>query len=103
MNSTSFGAYWRSYDFATNAGKQNIFTHPLTFTPSGGEIIFNLPNGLQGYLLVDGRGSRIDDAPIAIVSILQGVERARIDVRALDRQLQHVGRPGRLDLHVVAG
>ncbi|MCW3100158.1 MAG: hypothetical protein JWL77_5776 [Chthonomonadaceae bacterium] len=67
-HSTSYGAYWRSYDFQSNAGEQNIFTHPLTFTPSGGEIIFNLPNGLQGYLLVDGRGNRIDDAPIAIVS-----------------------------------
>ncbi len=67
-HSTSYGAYWRSYDFQSNAGEQNIFTHPLTFVPSGGEIIFNLPNGLQGYLLVDGRGNRIDDAPIAIVS-----------------------------------
>src|SRR5262249_54085804 len=31
---------------------------------AGGEIIFNLPNGLQGYELVDGRDNRIDVAPI---------------------------------------
>ena len=46
-----YGAYWKSYDFAGNVGTQNIFTHPLDFTHDGGEIIFNLPNGLQGYYL----------------------------------------------------
>ena len=46
-----YGAYWKSYDFAGNVGAQNIFTHPLDFTHDGGEIIFNLPNGLQAYYL----------------------------------------------------
>ena len=62
------GAYWKSYDFAGSVGTQNIFTHPLNFTHDGGEVIFNLPNGLQGYYLVNAFGSRLDAAPINIVS-----------------------------------
>ena len=63
-----YGAYWKSYDFAGSVGTQNIFTHPLSFTHDGGEIIFNLPNGLQAYYLVDAGGNRLDAAPISIVS-----------------------------------
>ena len=62
------GAYWKSYDFAGSVGTQNIFNHPLDFTHDGGEVIFNLPNGLQGYYLVNASGSRLDAAPINIVS-----------------------------------
>jgi hypothetical protein len=71
----TYGAYWRSYDFSNNSGRQNLFEHPLgprtgqiAFEHAGGEIIFNLPNGLQGYLLVDRNGRRIDKAPANIVS-----------------------------------
>ena len=67
-HTSRYGAYWRSYDFAGSAGNQNIFTHPLAFAHDGGEIIFNLPNGLQGYYLVDGNGFRLDEAPVSIVS-----------------------------------
>ena len=63
-----YGAYWKSYDFTGNLGAQNIFTHPLSFEHDGGEIIFNLPNGLQAYYLVDAGGNRLDAAPISIVS-----------------------------------
>ena len=63
-----YGAYWKSYDFAGNVGTQNIFTHPLNFTHDGGEIIFNLPNGLQAYYLSTAKGDRLDEAPINIVS-----------------------------------
>ena len=62
-----YGAYWKSYDFAGSVGIQNIFTHPLSFTHDGGEIIFNLPNGLQAYYLSDADGNRLDEAPIKIV------------------------------------
>ena len=71
----AYGAYWRSYDFADNTGRHNVFEHPLgpltgatSFEPAGGEIIFHLPNGLQAYLLVDGLGRRLERAPIEIVS-----------------------------------
>ena len=63
-----YGAYWKSYDFARSTGAQNILTHPLNFTHDGGEVIFNLPNGLQAYYLVDAVGNRLDEAPISIVS-----------------------------------
>ena len=62
-----YGAYWKSYDFAGSVETQNIFTHPLSFEHDGGEIIFNLPNGLQAYYLVDAGGNRLDEAPIKIV------------------------------------
>jgi WD40 repeat protein len=71
----AYGAYWRSYDFSDNTDRQNLFRYPLallpgheSFTPAGGEIIFHLPNGLHGFLLVDGNGRRVDRAPVEIVS-----------------------------------
>ena len=71
---SNYGAYWKSYDFANGAGTRNILTHPLGpggeagFEHDGGEIIFNLPNHFQGYLLADARGNRLDvPAPIEIV------------------------------------
>ena len=67
-HTSRYGAYWKSYDFAGSVGKQNILTNPLSFTHDGGEAIFNLPNGLQGYYLVNASGFRLDDAPINIVS-----------------------------------
>ena len=67
-HTSRYGAYWKSYDFAGSVGTQNILTHPLNFTHDGGEAIFNLPNGLQGYYLANASGFRLDDAPINIVS-----------------------------------
>ena len=63
-----YGAYWKSYDFAGSVGQQNIFTDPLNFKHDGGEVVFNLPNGLQGYYISDASGNRIDEAPTEIVS-----------------------------------
>ena len=63
-----YGMYWKTYDFAGNVGQQNIFRHPLAFKHDGGEIIFNLPNGLQAYYLSTASGDRLDAAPISIVS-----------------------------------
>jgi serine/threonine-protein kinase len=74
-----FGAYWKSYDFKEENPLRDLTQFPLgpefsgnpfpkrAFKQSGGEIIFNLPNGLQGYLLVDDKGKRIDKAPADIV------------------------------------
>ena len=66
-HASQHGAYWKSYDFAGSVGTQNIFNHPLDFTHDGGEVIFNLPNGLQGYYITTAAGSRLDVAPINIV------------------------------------
>lgn len=71
-----WGAYWKSYDFDDNrrAVRKDIFRYPLgpgfgpfAFRHAGGEIIFNLPNGMQAYMLADAQGRRIDEAPINIV------------------------------------
>jgi serine/threonine-protein kinase len=76
---TPFGAYWKSYDFQKNDKRGDLLQFPLgpvfndntfkgrAFIQAGGEIVFNLPNGLQGYLLVDKKGKRIDSAPADIV------------------------------------
>jgi mono/diheme cytochrome c family protein len=76
---TRYGAYWKSYDFRTSAGDGNVARLPLgpdfkgnpfadlAFRQAGGEIVFNLPNGLQGYLLIDSKGKRLDRAPADIV------------------------------------
>jgi tetratricopeptide (TPR) repeat protein len=75
--------YWKSYDFLANTGRQNLFARPLGpggdeghFRHDGGEIIFNLPNGLQAYLLVDGAGRRIDKGPTSVVSDPKRPDRA---------------------------
>ena len=75
--------YWKSYDFAGNTGRQNLFALPLgpgddnsSFQHDGGEIIFSLPNGLQAYFLTDGKGTRIDKGPTAIVSDPRRPDRA---------------------------
>jgi WD40 repeat protein len=88
------GAYWRTYDF--NAipqnlierdlllpDRRNLFAYPLgpglsenTFQHAGGEIIFNLPNGLQGYLLVNADNQRLNKGPNAIVSDPKRPDRA---------------------------
>ncbi|MBX7219601.1 MAG: hypothetical protein K1Y36_06625 [Blastocatellia bacterium] len=67
-HSSPYGAYWRSYDFKTNLGNQNVFQDPLRIRPDGGEVIFNLPNGLQAYYIADAAGRRIDAAPVDIVA-----------------------------------
>jgi mono/diheme cytochrome c family protein len=61
------GALWLSYDFANNLGNRNIFAHPLDFQEDGGEMIFNLDNGLQGYFIADAAGTRLDKAPNNVV------------------------------------
>ncbi len=77
------GAYWKSYDFDPKRKDQpggDLFAAPLgpvgagltadsshEFQHDGGEIIFNLPNGLQAYLLTDAKGKRLNHAPTNIV------------------------------------
>ena len=60
---TPFGAYWKSDDFKTRVGDQNIFEYPLDYKKDGGEFIYNLPNKLHGYLVTNAKGDRLDGAP----------------------------------------
>jgi dipeptidyl aminopeptidase/acylaminoacyl peptidase len=88
------GAYWRTYDFEAVPqdladrqnllpDRRNLFAYPLgpgrtadTFQHAGGEVIFHLPNGLLGFLLVDANDRRIDKAPTQIVSDPRRPDRA---------------------------
>ena len=66
--------YWKTFDFHAGQEKGDIFKRPLgtdfpgnpflqeAFSPSGSEILFQLPNGLQAYMLVDAQGRRVDVA-----------------------------------------
>jgi serine/threonine-protein kinase len=63
-----YGAFWKSFDFRTSVAKENLFRDPIHLNPAGGEIIFNLPNGLQGYFLNNAKGDRLEAAPIEIVT-----------------------------------
>jgi WD40 repeat protein len=80
------GYYWRTYDFEEvpqnlidrglqAPDRRNVFAYPLgpgsvenTFLHAGGEAIFSLPNGLQGYYIMNAVNNRLDKAPTAIVS-----------------------------------
>jgi hypothetical protein len=62
-----YGSYWKSFDFADNVGEHNIFKNPVSLHPAGGECIFSLPNGLQGYFLAKGTGEALADGPPNIV------------------------------------
>lgn len=76
------GAYWISYDFTPQSARraQDLTLAPLgpldahltdkhdhMFEHDGGEMVYNLPNGLQGYMLTTNKGKRLDRAPIEIV------------------------------------
>jgi serine/threonine-protein kinase len=67
--------YWRTYDFRHGAEASDLLQFPLgpafegntypaqAFKQAISAIIFSLPNGLQGYMLVDAAGNRINEAP----------------------------------------
>jgi len=62
------GSYWLSIDFQSSTGRENMFHDPVRLQGSGGEYIFTLPNGLQGYFLADATGRRLAEAPTSIVT-----------------------------------
>jgi mono/diheme cytochrome c family protein len=69
---------WISYDFNADQGTSDVLANPLgpklrdqqrfvhTFENAGGEVIYSLPNGLQGYMVVNAVGNRLDAVPLAI-------------------------------------
>jgi serine/threonine-protein kinase len=62
------GAYWKSFDYRDSVGQDNVFKDPVNLHPTAGEMIFNLPNGLQGYFVADGKGKRLEAAATEIVT-----------------------------------
>lgn len=78
-----FGSFWKSYDFAGNQGRQNIFNNPIDFAADGGEYVFHLPNGLQGYYIATADGRRLDQAPSNIVRDLETAGKDPVIVNGL--------------------
>ena len=74
-----YGMFWKSYDFLAKGTRANLNQFPLgpvfkdnqygdqAFEHDGGEIIFSLPNKMQGYMLVNGKDERINTGPISVV------------------------------------
>jgi len=76
-------SYWISFDFdggngngevngvsngfEINVANESIFADPLDFAFAGGEAIFSLPNGMQGYYVAAANGQRLAEAPIGVV------------------------------------
>jgi hypothetical protein len=67
-------SYWLSFDFDGGSGKgvlnlanESIYQNPIDFKFTGGEAIFNLPNGMQGYYVANAAGTRLAEAPVGIV------------------------------------
>jgi hypothetical protein len=70
---------WISYDFRSEQGRGDVFANPLgpravdrqnfvhTFENDAGEVIFTMPNGMQGYMLIDAQGRKLSVADTAIV------------------------------------
>jgi serine/threonine-protein kinase len=70
------GAYWKSFDFRSSRGRDNIFRDPINLNPAGGEMIFTLPNKLQAYFITDARGNRLEVAPTEVVTDVNAADQA---------------------------
>jgi hypothetical protein len=86
------GYFWTSYDFAGTKTKQNLLEFPLgpqgvfgsaysyaddfAFDHDGGETIFSLPNGFQGYYLNKADGTSLEKGPTEIVRDLSRTDLA---------------------------
>jgi hypothetical protein len=63
---TAWGRWWETDDFKTSIARQNVINNFLTDERDGGEFVFSLPAGLDGYFLVNANGDRVDEVPIEI-------------------------------------
>lgn len=78
------GYYWKSFDFGPdNSGTFAVPATPmrveelshqaanagLGFVHDGGEMVFSLPNGLQGYFITTVKGTPLPSAPNDIVNL----------------------------------
>ena len=56
------GTYQESYDFKTSVNLQNVLEDLLNEKPDAKEVIWTLPNGLQGFYVADANDKRLDKA-----------------------------------------
>jgi mono/diheme cytochrome c family protein len=84
--------FYISYDFDSDFGQADLHFNPLgpknrdtthnfehSFQNLAGEMIWSLPNGLQGYYLADANGGQLDKAVTTVVT----------DLRRQDSQVQN--------------
>ena len=76
-NETDDGYLWSTFDpDDIQTRERNLFEFPLlaetggqaNFVFDAQEMIWTLPNGLQGYALYDAAGNRANDAPVTVVT-----------------------------------
>ncbi|MGE0607603.1 MAG: c-type cytochrome domain-containing protein [Pirellulales bacterium] len=78
--------YYRSWDFGKSFGRGVLYRFPLgptsmagdafpehAFEADGGEVVYSLPNGMQGYYICDNVGKKLDPAPVSIVRDLSEI------------------------------
>ncbi|HVZ31367.1 MAG TPA: hypothetical protein VG963_03020, partial [Polyangiaceae bacterium] len=62
---------WTSSDvdgsYVQGVVKDSIFSNPVNFRNAASEAIFSLPNGMQGYYVSFGNGSRLNELPLGVV------------------------------------
>lgn len=74
------GYYWKSYDFGGSDGERSLLQHPFgpkgvhnlpdnatPFVHDGGEVFWQLANGLQAYYLADEKDEFIPAGPTFVV------------------------------------
>lgn len=87
------GYYWKSYDFDGSGGDKSLELNPdgpypeveeFSFRPfnhAGGEMIFSLPNGLQGFYLSEADGRRLQVGPASIVAFKEYVAGKGVEIQ----------------------
>jgi len=87
------GYYWKSYDFDGSGGDKSLELNPdgpypeveefgfQTFNHAGGEMIFSLPNGLQGFYLSEADGRRLQVGPASIVAFKEYVAGKGVEIQ----------------------
>lgn len=94
------GYYWKSFDFDEEIGRKDIFQAPLNFESFSKEMIFSLPNGMQGYMLTDKNGVRTDKVPNHLVSdisqsnrsVAVGISCMQCHSRGLKEKADEIGK-----------
>lgn len=64
---TAYGGYFHfTQDVINSQGKRNFLNNPLSTFKDGGEYIWRLPNGLQGYYLTQREEIKKNDVVVAV-------------------------------------
>ncbi|MEY2933875.1 MAG: hypothetical protein RL033_4624, partial [Pseudomonadota bacterium] len=51
--------YWLGFNFSSEERGSAVFSAPLELVPDATEVIFELPNGLNGFFMANERGERL--------------------------------------------